>query len=437
MIDKIFKQLWSQRRSNAWLFAELVVISVFLWQAIDPLYTYTAIRQFPVGCDYDNVYICKALVDVPKRIELYASKDNPNILELGAYERMDNDILQVFKGVSEIPEIESTAYASLSPLSSMSQEAYTADSASTLGGEAKETRVWSYEGGGDLTGVFRIRDYFTGDIMEPLDNVYDIYISYSAAMEMFGTTDCIGKEIFDFDWVTKKVNVRYTVKGIYKDIKENLYSLPIATFIHYLSELNMPSRFLLRLKDGVDKERFVKEFNENIAGKLQAGAYSCSELKPYGEEVDVMVEGERNGQYFQLFLSFFAVFCAFLGIVSTFWIRTSARSGEIGIMRSMGASRHRIIVQFVTEALLLVTMAFAVALPLIAYMVIANDFAQPIIYVTNVQLAEYCKAFATAPRFAVITVITYLIIAATAAAAAIIPAARACKTGIADALHEE
>ena len=168
MIDKIFKQLWTQRRSNAWLFAELVVISVFLWQAIDPLYTYTAIRQFPVGCDYDNVYICKALVDVPKRIELYASKDNPNILELGAYERMDNDILQVFKGVSEIPEIESTAYASLSPLSSMSQEAYTADSASTLGGEAKETRVWSYEGGGDLTGLFRITDYFTGDIIVQL-----------------------------------------------------------------------------------------------------------------------------------------------------------------------------------------------------------------------------------------------------------------------------
>ena len=140
---------------------------------------------------------------------------------------------------------------------------------------------------------------------------------------------------------------------------------------------------------------------------------------------------------FQLFISFFALFCAFLGIVSTFWIRTNDRRGEIGIMRSVGASRRRIIGQFVTEALLLVTMAFAVALPLIAYMVIANDFAQPIIYVTNVQLAEYCKAFATAPRFAVITVITYLIIAATAAAAAIIPAARACKTGIADALHEE
>ena len=106
-------------------------------------------------------------------------------------------------------------------------------------------------------------------------------------------------------------------------------------------------------------------------------------------------------------------------------------------MRSVGASRRRIIGQFVTEALLLVSLAFAVALPLIAHLVIANDFAQPTNSITNEQLARYSEAFATAPRFAVITVITYLIIAATAAAAAIIPAARACKTGIADALHEE
>lgn len=437
MTDKMFKQLWNQRHSNAWLFVELVVISIFLWQAIDPFYTYTAIQRLPNGCNYDNVYICDALIDVKKRIELYSSKENPGIMELGAYERLNNDILQLFKGVSALPEIESAAYSNFSPLASMSQEPYLVDSAGSAVGEEQEARVWSYRGGGDLTGVFGIRDYFTGEVMKPLNDAHDIYISYSAAMELFGTTGCIGKEIYNYSWIYKKADERYTVKGIYNDIKENLYSVPIATFIHCVDEHEVSPTFLLRLKEGVNNDRFVKEFNEDVAGKLQAGAYSYSKLKPYSEQVDVMVEEQRNDRNFQLFLSLFAVFCAFLGIVSTFWIRIGARRCEIGIMRSVGASRRRIIGQFIGEALLLVTMAFAAALPLIIHMVITNDFAQPLNNVTNEQLAQYSKIFATVPRFAIITLATYLIIAATAVIAAAIPATRACRTGISDALREE
>ena len=202
---------------------------------------------------------------------------------------------------------------------------------------------------------------------------------------------------------------------------------------------NPPEFIYLRLKEGVDRDSFIKRFNEELRPTLRVGnryAGTMVDFEYVIEENMYNVTHESKNR-FQLFISFFALFCAFLGIVSTFWIRTNDRRGEIGIMRSVGASRHRIIGQLVTEALLLVTMAFAVALPLIAHLVIANDFAQPTNSITNEQLARYSEAFATAPRFAVITVITYLIIAATAAAAAIIPAARACKTGIADALHEE
>lgn len=101
----------------------------------------------------------------------------------------------------------------------------------------------------------------------------------------------------------------------------------------------------------------------------------------------------------------------------------------------MGASRLRIVWQFITEALLLVTMAFAVALPLIIHLVATNDFAQPL-KATNEELARYSITFAPLPRFAVITAATYFIIAITAVIAAVISASRACKTTIANALHE-
>ena len=60
MTSKIIKQLWNERRGNAWLFVELIIVSVFLWQAIDPLYTYTRISQIPNGCKYEGLLTASA-----------------------------------------------------------------------------------------------------------------------------------------------------------------------------------------------------------------------------------------------------------------------------------------------------------------------------------------------------------------------------------------
>jgi ABC-type lipoprotein release transport system permease subunit len=57
--------------------------------------------------------------------------------------------------------------------------------------------------------------------------------------------------------------------------------------------------------------------------------------------------------------------------------------------------------------------------------------------VTNEKLLEFIPFFTPVARFVVITLATYLVIALTAVAAAVIPAVRACNTRVADALREE
>ena len=56
MIRHLLQLIWNQRKQNAWLWAELLLVSVFLWFLVDYLYvmgrTYTA----PLGFDIRHTY---------------------------------------------------------------------------------------------------------------------------------------------------------------------------------------------------------------------------------------------------------------------------------------------------------------------------------------------------------------------------------------------
>ena len=425
MTSKIIKQLWKERGDNVWLFAELVIIAIFLWQAIDPLYTLNRVKNIPKGFNPEN--ICRVYIH---KYEKY-NKDYDASVDS---ETDDASITAVFNNIVSLPEIESYYGGFGIPygVTLTTIHIYYNENGEEDNGEGrKEIEPYYYSAvRGEFFKVLQIKDIKTGQYPTQLQKG-EIQLSRSAAMELFGTTDCIGREV-ENEYGIRKLKIT----GVYEDFQPNPYMIPESTVVANYAD-NPPEFIYLRLKEGVDRDSFIKRFNEELRPTLRVGnryAGTMVDFESVIEENWYNVTHESKNR-FQLFISFFALFCAFLGIVSTFWIRTNDRRGEIGIMRSVGASRRRIIGQFVTEALLLVSLAFAVALPLIVHLVASNDFAQPL-NATNEELAAYSNMFAPLPRFAVITAATYFIIAATAVIAAVIPAARACKTDISDALRE-
>ena len=408
-----------------WLFAELVIIAIFLWQAIDPLYTLNRVKNIPKGFNPEN--ICRVYIH---KYEKY-NKDYDASVDS---ETDDASITAVFNNIVSLPEIESYYGGFGIPygVTLTTIHIYYNENGEEDNGEGrKEIEPYYYSAvRGEFFKVLQIKDIKTGQYPTQLQKG-EIQLSRSAAMELFGTTDCIGREV-ENEYGIRKLKIT----GVYEDFQPNPYMIPESTVVANYAD-NPPEFIYLRLKEGVDRDSFIKRFNEELRPTLRVGnryAGTMVDFESVIEENWYNVTHESKNR-FQLFISFFALFCAFLGIVSTFWIRTNDRRGEIGIMRSVGASRRRIIGQFVTEALLLVSLAFAVALPLIVHLVASNDFAQPL-NATNEELAAYSNMFAPLPRFAVITAATYFIIAATAVIAAVIPAARACKTDISDALRE-
>jgi ABC-type antimicrobial peptide transport system permease subunit len=137
-------------------------------------------------------------------------------------------------------------------------------------------------------------------------------------------------------------------------------------------------------------------------------------------------------------LAGFAILCIFLGMLGTFWIRSNARRQEIGVMRSMGASRHTIIVQFLTEAALLVTLAFVCSLPLLYNYIHMEGLFDDVFAAGRYPIVSdkyWVNSFGL--HFGIVTLITYLILLFVSLIGTFIPVVKAANILPADALRDE
>lgn len=435
MIRTILHQIWNERRQNGWLFIELVAVSVFLWLAIDPMFILESRRRIPDGYIPDNLY--------KVQLSLYNMK-NPRF----RHDVVINDSIgeafyrNVFQTVCKIPEVQYATACdrySYPNNGAYSSTAYGIDSAQTVDGKYRVVTTGIYSimpaGWGDYLATLGVTDALTGEPAHIVHNgqVNNIYVSRSFAMEAFGRLDVVGCRI-------SKGGKEFYICGVYDDIKHQQYNIPAPTVIE-VCKPNFEGIFLailIRLKDGVDGNGFMRCFNEEYAPHFTGGNYYCKGLISHRIERKEFRErkGYTNTYRLQSTFTLFALTCAFLGVVSTFWIRANVRRRDIGVMRSMGASARRIVMQFVIEATMLVTSAFLVALPLLAHKVYVMGFAEPISRAVNEPDGSYI-ADITWMHFTAVSIITYIILLSITLIGAIIPAHRIARILPSDALREE
>ncbi|MDE6348330.1 MAG: ABC transporter permease, partial [Bacteroides sp.] len=196
--------------------------------------------------------------------------------------------------------------------------------------------------------------------------------------------------------------------------------------------------FVIRLKKGVDGDAFKKRFREEVAPNLSLGNYYLGDLQTCKELSDryAASSGVTNKLRLQYVLTGFAVFCIFLGMLGTFWIRCNARRQEIGVMRSMGASMGDICRQFLLEAWMLVTMATFVTLPLLLHHAHINGMYVLDVYHKSVpNLAYWQNQFF--PHFFIVLLVSYVLLLLVALVGTYVPVNRAIRTLPAEALRDE
>ena len=447
MITKIIHQIWNERKENAWIFLELLAVSICVWLAIDPLFNLISRNSVEKGYDAENVFI----IDLERYKEKSRKYDTTfeGYGNKGAAEKFK----QMLQKIESLPEVENYSLLQGIPGAwNALYNTYIVDSTMRADNKRISTNIKYYlcyeTGNSDLFATYGIVDAHTNKIIEKEKGRNFVYLSESLAKKLFDTENVIGKEIEEESGIEiDSYRPKYIVKGVFKDIQVHTFNAP-EEFAIFTDELPYQYGYLLsfynlniKVKKGTNKAEFERKFRDEIMPTLRGGNIFCHKITSHTDKIK-QVEKERgitNKYRKSIILSSFALLCTLLGIIGTFWVRVVTRRQEIGIMQSMGATRTAIVKQFILEATLLASIAFAIAIPIVLHKIYAMGFAEPLVDLMRVKPISETIAWCNkpVPHFLIVSGITYLLVTIISIIGAAIPVATTVKKEPVEALREE
>jgi putative ABC transport system permease protein len=242
--------------------------------------------------------------------------------------------------------------------------------------EKKATGIENYVTN-DFFKVFSFR-LVQGDKNTVLNSKSKVLISDELANTLFGRPEfAIGKAI---DWEKGDFNGSYEVSGVFeKPSRHSSKTFDILFHFDLLMEKypvwmewgNSSSIVYLLLNEGTDLERFnekIRNFitskDKNVANTIFARRYSDQHL--YNSYSNGVLVGGRI-LYVRLFsiVAIFILIIASVNFMNLSTARVATRIKEIGIKKTVGATRKTLFIQHIGESLFMSLLALSIALLLV------------------------------------------------------------------------
>lgn len=416
MKRRLLSQIRAEWRSNIWLAAELLIISVVLFYIVDFLYVRLTVIAEPLGFDVEHCYLVQLATLPPS---------SPDYLPDHSTEKSNQDVIAILDRLRSRPEVECVAMGTNSYFynSSNSGDLLTIDSLNT-GGGMFQSRIVSP----DFPKVFRMhgaRGETPDELSVLLENPESFLISDDAFELMYGIhsmREFVGKEFTSMNAGTLRLvgcyaPVRYDdyTPGDY--LRSMMRSIPKSDY-HTFNEL------VLRVHSNMDKD-FIENLMKDADSQYRIGNHFISSVQSFD---DIRYVHQRSNVMVTRFFFSGAAFLAlniFLGLLGTFWFRTRRRIPEIAIRMVNGATRWDIMRRVLGEGELLLLLVTPVAVVL-DYQIVRLQFNQP-----------YANCFFDPGRFSTCVVITLAFMALMILAGVILPAVKAMRLQPAVALKSE
>lgn len=350
----ILKNLWSRRRRNGWLLAELILVAILSWYIFDPVMVVTYERHLPLGYDADR--LCMVSVGMlPQEAPGYEPQaaDSASLMQtylnLVDRARQHPDVEQATPVLSFVyPGAMGTGTSSF--IAEGDSVAHTALFIEFLP-HTHFFETYGFQPGKGSMSAAQLSDLDNGDY----------YIMTEDLLEgMFRTHIYRNQRC----WKVNGTDTCYTaVKGTVKSCKYLSDKRPVPIVFMPLQNPDIRSsldnmRIVVRLKEGVRMERFLHDFRPWMLRQLRIGNLYARELQSY-DEINAAREFSDSTVLYRRSLSialFFLVNLC-LGVIGTFWMQTRTRREEVGVMLSYGATPHRIRLLLLGEGTALTTLA--------------------------------------------------------------------------------
>jgi ABC-type antimicrobial peptide transport system permease subunit len=226
---------------------------------------------------------------------------------------------------------------------------------------------------------FKVFNYplLIGNPSTALSDISGVVITETLAINLFGETDVIGK--------TLKPEFRgkgrdFTITAVLKDLPKNSSDQfeMVLTWDFYHNDLiefknwgNFYGRIVVSLNKGASSDLVAEKADEIIDEKQGQDRVDLM-LVPFSEQY---LHGNfKNGvsiggriQYVELFaiVGAFILLIASINFINLSTAKASHKAKETGIKKSLGATRGSLIIQFLTESVLLSTISLVVGLTIV------------------------------------------------------------------------
>lgn len=350
----ILKNLWSRRRRNGWLLAELILVAILSWYIFDPVMVVTYERHLPLGYDADR--LCMVSVTMfPQEASGYEPQAADSASLVQAYLNLV-DRVRRHPDVEQATPVLSFVYPGAMGIGTSSfiaegdSVAHTALFIEFLP-HTHFFETYGFQSGKGSMSAAQLSDLDYGDY----------YIMTEDLLEgMFRTHIYRNQRC----WKVNGTDTCYTaVKGTVKSCKYLSDKRPVPIVFMPQQHPDIRSsldnmRIVIRLKEGVSTERFLHDFRPWMLRQLRAGNLYARGLQSY-DEINAAREFSDSTALYRrnLSIALFFLVNLCLGVIGTFWMQTRTRREEVGVMLSYGATPRRIRLMLLGEGTVLTTLA--------------------------------------------------------------------------------
>nr|WP_068890240.1 ABC transporter permease [Pedobacter panaciterrae] len=229
----------------------------------------------------------------------------------------------------------------------------------------------------DLLRIFKF-DYLSGNPNKAFDDPNSIVLTEATAKRLFGSTDVLNKTV-RFE---NQANLKVT--AVIRDLPPNFtYGFECLTPWKLYENLNVwPAKqnwdnnsyfTLLTLKNGADPNAFNQKIKNTIARNMATKTleaapfvYPLEKYHLYGHFTNGVADGGQIEQvriFIILALGILAIACINFMNLST--ARSQKRAKEVGIRKTIGASRASLVMQFLLESFILTIVSVIIAVVLV------------------------------------------------------------------------